>query len=660
MSLLCQPSKIKKRKDSTNGNALACIFLRIYARWLPEMQEIEHPLRLAKRRPAEEVRSQPVLSRIPINGGSPYSKAHIKNLLARITQLEAALEAAHAGQNTLSSPPASDDAQSPTELRDTSTQVYTANSHNNLISRLCQRQSQLNSNAEGQYKFFGPTSSLHLTESVSLTILGAWGESSVHEDFWTIDDIDPETQDHLLNLYWDYQHTVLQVLDKTTFLKCLQTRQPKYVSKALLYCIFACAARISPRPAVKALALPRDDDLDEAQPSLIATAARYLEEELKRPRITTIQALLLISVVYCALGRDTKGWLLTGDACRLAIDLEIHKNTTATSVNLSPEDMNVRQITFWGCVVFDRFWALYLGRPYCLKTDNLAAQTINFSNCEDPWEARMAFAWAILLETIGDICEALNGEVCPIEKLEDLDRRLRTWHDHLDASLQYRPDCSPSVAVLHMQYSSALILLHQPAARFGTRLEAPESRSATSRRQCVHHATEIARFLQDYRQKHGDASSLSGVSLHIIATAATTLVAYITEGKPADVSAGMHFLKICVRTLGELETTYFVARRVRKIIQLIIRICHLESDYLASHHSMALASSSQHEVVIGDRSRCNDFMSEQIEANSSLFTEETLSGYSPFAFDEFLPTSAHFDIFHTFDSEALTGQDPFQ
>jgi hypothetical protein len=53
-------------------------------------------------------------------------------------------------------------------------------------------------------------------------------------------------------------------------------------------------------------------------------------------------------------------------------------------------------------------------------------------------------------------------------------------------------------------------------------------------------------------------------------------------------------------------------------------------------------------------------MSEQIEANSNLFMEETLSGYSPFAFDEFLPTSAHFDIFHTFDSETLTGQDPFQ
>lgn len=82
MGVLVQPGKIKKRKDSTNGNALACIFcrskkikvgpesaldanlrmsplivtVRIYARWLPEMQEIEHPLRLAKRGPAEEVR----------------------------------------------------------------------------------------------------------------------------------------------------------------------------------------------------------------------------------------------------------------------------------------------------------------------------------------------------------------------------------------------------------------------------------------------------------------------------------------------------------------------------------------------------------------------------------------------------------------------------
>lgn len=535
--------------------------------------------------------------------------------------------------------------------------IHTANTNDNIISRLCQRQSQLNSDAEGQYKFFGPTSSLHLTESVSLSILGAWGESSVHEDFWSVNDIDLETQDHLLDLYWTYQHTVLQVFNRAMFLRGLETRQPKYVSKALLYCVFACAARISPRPAVRALALPKDDDLEDSQPYLLATAAKYLEEELKRPQLTTIQSLLLLSVVNCALGRDTKGWLLTGDACRLAIDLGIHKSTATSVVSLSSEDMCARQMTFWGCVLFDRCWALYLGRPYCLKTDGLAAQQVDFFSFEDPWEARMAFAWATLLETVGDICEALNGEACSVERLEGLDLRLRTWHDHLDESLHYHKDCSASLSVLHMQYSSAMILLHQPTAKFGSRLNEPGSRTATSRKQCVLYATGIARCLQDYRRKYGDATSLSGVSLHTIATAATTLVADMAERKSGDMSLEMHSLKICVRTLGELETTYFVARRVRKIIQLIIRVCHLESDYLANQHSVALAPSEQVEdSMLGVQDDGHEFMSDQLEANNALFADAGMSGYSPFAFDELLPTSAHFDIFHTFDSEALTGQ----
>jgi hypothetical protein len=283
----------------------------------------------------------------------------------------------------------------------------------------------------------------------------------------------------------------------------------------------------------------------------------------------------------------------------------------------------------------------------------------------------MAFAWATLFETIGDICEALNGENSCVETLEELDKRLQVWHEGLDEALQYHQDCSPSLAVLHMQYSSAMILLHQPTARFGCRLlnDEQENRSAISRIQCVHYATEIARFLQDYRRKHGDASSLSGVSLHAIATAATTLVADVAERKrnPESISLEMESLRICVRTLGELETTYFVARRVRKIIQLIIRVCHLESEYLANHQVVVVTPAPCAQLVdtVGEHLTEDDNSDHQqsTETNSDMnpFLEAAIpSGYSPFAFDEFLPTSSYFDIFHTFDTETLTAQKTFQ
>lgn len=71
--------------------------------------------------------------------------------------------------------------------------------------------------------------------------------------------------------------------------------------------------------------VPSQDDLDDEQPLLVATAAKLIEQELKRPQITTIQALLLLSIIHCGSSRDTKGWLFTGrmrfEASELALTL---------------------------------------------------------------------------------------------------------------------------------------------------------------------------------------------------------------------------------------------------------------------------------------------------------------------------------------------------
>jgi len=47
--------------------------------------------------------------------------------------------------------------------------------------------------------------------------------------------------------------------------------------------------------------------------------------------------------------------IISGNACRLAIDLGLHRNPEQlTSVNLSPKDITVRKITYLGCLVYDR------------------------------------------------------------------------------------------------------------------------------------------------------------------------------------------------------------------------------------------------------------------------------------------------------------------
>ncbi|KAF2114191.1 fungal-specific transcription factor domain-containing protein [Lophiotrema nucula] len=490
----------------------------------------------------------------------PSSKGHIKELYDRIAYLEAALEAATANQSPLQHLEAPKSRTG--SMSSASPCSIPAGEGDNIISRLCGRQWKLNSDHDGQYKFFGPTSSLHLTESVSSSLLGPFPQTSRTEDRTLDGLVDPAIQDHLLDIYWRFQHSVLQVFDREEFLEGMRTGQSKYFSKALLCAVYACAARISNRPEVRAMVNASDDDLEDEQPFLVVTAT-----------------LLLLSVIYCSSSQDTKGWLLVGDACRLAIDFGLHSvSEQLASTKLSPTDFKVRRITYLGCLVFDRLWALYLGRPFCLQSDGSDLEAHYAPQFDEPWELRISFSWARLLIIVGRICEALNNERCSSESLEDLDRQLQDWQHSLELDLQYQAGAHASVLLLHMQYYSSKIILHRPTAGFGSIMSQPGASSNTSRQICLYNAISIANALQDYRITYGDATTLSGVGLHTIATASTILIADIAERRSPDASLHVTALKTCVLSLSELEKTYMVARRVRRIIRLVMGLCHLDID----------------------------------------------------------------------------------
>lgn len=145
----------------------------------------------------------------------------------------------------------------------------------------------------------------------------------------------------------------------STYMRDMAAGKTGFYSKTLLYCIMACAARISPRPEIRVLVLPSDRVHRGKEPShpgdhqcLFAEASRLLEEERENPGVTTIQSLLLLSVIYCAFSNDMAGLALTNTACRLAIEMGLHRD--CSNERIPQIDMEARQITFWGCFVFDR------------------------------------------------------------------------------------------------------------------------------------------------------------------------------------------------------------------------------------------------------------------------------------------------------------------
>lgn len=127
-----------------------------------------------------------------------------------------------------------------------------------------------------------------------------------------------------------------------------------------------------------------------------------------------------------------------------------------------------------------------------------------------------------------------------------------------------------------MQYCSAQILLYRPGACFGLAAADEHPFNKNYRENCVQHAIQIASYLRDYKRYHGSAATMLGAAFYSITTAATILIADIAERRSMDTMWEYCCLQSCVQALGELESTYVTARRVRNAIKLVIRVFNLD------------------------------------------------------------------------------------
>lgn len=69
--------------------------------------------------------------------------------------------------------------------------------------------------------------------------------------------------------------------------------------------------------------------------------------------MTSVQALALMSLHEAGCGRDSSGWMYSGRAFRMGLDLGF--NLSLDNLGLSPTEIEVRKITFWGCFTIDKY-----------------------------------------------------------------------------------------------------------------------------------------------------------------------------------------------------------------------------------------------------------------------------------------------------------------
>ena len=264
-------------------------------------------------------------------------------------------------------------------------------------------------------------------------------------------------------------------------------RSGYYYSPFLHMCILAIGYRYADRSRadVQAFATPDGESLlhDEAK--------RQVDSELQMPGgVPSLQALLLLGDLECGVGRYNTGWLYAGMACRLVFDLGL--NRQISPAGQSRLDMEVRRTVLWGCVLLDRFWGLFLGRPTSIKIADISipasmstfipgtgmtTQLRRLQGClpmgpQCRFETQIYEALISLTDTACKLTDAAHRHYTTADPsayyfVTGLHRELRSWYKQLPRRLQWTPANlarNPPSAFfnLHQQYHTLYILMYRP------------------------------------------------------------------------------------------------------------------------------------------------------------------------------------------------------
>jgi len=190
-------------------------------------------------------------------------------------------------------------------------------------------------------------------------------------------------------------------------------------------------------------------------------------------------------------------------------------------------------MTLWACVIYDKYWALFLGRPTSMKPSdleiyNLTKQFERLGTCRPAglgksMETMIYEALLDLMELAGKITEnmdphrsqhAASDSHTAVDRnqymrMAALDREFSSWYARLPEQLRWTPAniaTAPfSFFLLHQQYHASLILLHRPFALYedqaGNESGPDDHFSALSRTVCTKHAIRVARIYWQHRQR---------------------------------------------------------------------------------------------------------------------------------------------------------------
>lgn len=334
---------------------------------------------------------------------------------------------------------------------------------------------------QGQVHYYGGTS--------NLSSIGPPSTVKIQPSFSLtsdLPDIPAELVNHLLKLYFCWQHSYYKIFEKDLFLRDMETGG-KFYSTFLLNSVLALASMFCDASILRS---------DPSDPSTAGymfynLAKAEMDQELSNRSLTCIQGLLLLATREAGNGRNSVGWVYSGMASRMALDLGLHLDCKGLSHvgYLTAEDYRVRNSTFWGCYIFDQGWSLYLGRQSIMHLTDVTVDKPEYLDDEpaETWVPVYSFKNNDLSTTpvqfyphntltsifklsgiMEDIISTVyipgrQGDRETVAKCQNLINRLTQWEDSLPEPLKSINEeiPHPSIIMLHCLCSALKIFLYR-------------------------------------------------------------------------------------------------------------------------------------------------------------------------------------------------------
>ncbi|KAF1839198.1 hypothetical protein BDW02DRAFT_230798 [Decorospora gaudefroyi] len=366
----------------------------------------------------------------------------------------------------------------------------------------------------GQSRHFGHSSGLSLVPEEENFNDGRLRTNTVLPErqgsTWTTVTDDLAFVEKLLDLYFTWSHPFFVLFSRECFYRDFRTGRDKYCCSLLVNAICAYACHLT------------DDPAGRTDPSNFRTAGDHFFAEAKRllvedetPCLTTVQALCVMSMREPSTGRDSSGFGYIGRCMRMCVELGLHLNNGANAaLGLTPSEVEVRKVTFWGCFTVDTIWTITTGRIAQLPR---AAITLDKPILEENSGLPEAFPGAsrvtsgvvttrMFLQEFASLSELVNDNnhmfFAPKErltsgKLLDCYHKYQAWYRKLSPTLgvDSKKEPEPHILVLHMLYHTIIVHLFRPLLKVDLIHSDVHPRDI-----CIDAANNVSRLVRIYRK----------------------------------------------------------------------------------------------------------------------------------------------------------------